>query len=91
MLNYDDDYYSPDYGKIKEASRALTKDDILQRYISDHGFRTSDIRTDDVGCNFFVFDVRCQQNYTATPPIELEFKNEGVVPHYITGHVLVLI
>ena len=30
LLNYDDDNYSQGYGQIKEAFRALTKDDILQ-------------------------------------------------------------
>ena len=29
-LNYDDDDYSQGYAHIKEAFRALTKDDILQ-------------------------------------------------------------
>ena len=30
LLNYDDDDYSQGYSQIKEAFRALTKDDILQ-------------------------------------------------------------
>ena len=34
LLNYDDDDYSQGYHQIKEAFRALTKDDILQPYIS---------------------------------------------------------
>ena len=33
LLNYDDDDYSQGYHQIKEAFRALTKDDILQPYI----------------------------------------------------------
>ena len=41
LLNYDDDDYSQGYSQIKEAFRALTKDDILKPYISDHGFTSS--------------------------------------------------
>ena len=39
LLNYDDDDYSQGYHQIKEAFRALTKDDILQLYISEADFR----------------------------------------------------
>ena len=35
LMNYYDDDYSQGYGQIKEAFRALTKNDILQPYISD--------------------------------------------------------
>ena len=38
---YDDDYYSQGYGRIKELIRALTKDDVLQPYMSDSDFRYS--------------------------------------------------
>ena len=41
LLNYDDDNYSQGYGQIKEAFRALTKDDILQPYITEDDFRSS--------------------------------------------------
>ena len=44
LLNYDDVDYSQGYGQNKEASKAPTKDDILQPYISEHDFRSS---TDD--------------------------------------------
>ena len=39
LLNYDEDEFSQGYGQIKEAIRALTKDDILQPYISEDDFR----------------------------------------------------
>ena len=39
ILHYNDDDYSQAYGQIKEVFRALTKDDILQPYISDNDFR----------------------------------------------------
>ena len=48
LLNYDDDDYNQGYGQIKEAFRALTKDDILQPYISDIDFR-SDNNNNDIG------------------------------------------
>ena len=48
LSNYDDGHYSEIYSQIKEAFRALIKDGILQPYISDHDFRSSNARTDDV-------------------------------------------
>ena len=57
LLNYDDDDYSQAYHHIKEAFRALTKDDILQPYISDDNFRTSNAAANDVGYNLYVFDI----------------------------------
>ena len=41
LLNYNDDDYSQGYGQIKEAFKALTKDNLLQPYISEHDFRSS--------------------------------------------------
>ena len=90
LLNYDDDDYSQGYYQIKEAFRALTKDDILQPYISDDNFRNSNVRADDVGYNLYVFDIRCQKNFTNSKPIKVEFKFEGVVPNDINGYALVL-
>ena len=49
LLNYDDDDYSQGYHQIKEAFRALTKDDILQPYISEADFRRSNAAADDIG------------------------------------------
>ena len=36
LLSYDDDFYSQGYAQIRKAFRALTKDDILQPYVSDN-------------------------------------------------------
>ena len=58
LLNYDDDNYSQGYHQIKEAFRALTKDDILQPYISEEDFRTSNVRIADVGYNLYLFDIK---------------------------------
>ena len=54
----DDDDYSQGYAQIKEAFRALTEDHILEPYMSHDGFRTSNVRADDVGYNLYVFDIK---------------------------------
>ena len=90
LLNYDDDDYSQGYHQIKEAFRALTKDDILRTYISDDDFRSSNAAANDVGYNLYVFDIRNQKNYAASQPIKVEFKFDGVVPNNINGYALVL-
>ena len=90
LLNYDDDDYSQGYHQIKEAFKALTKDEILQPYISDDNFRTSNAAANDVGYNLYVFDIRYQKNFTNSQPIKVEFKFEGVVPNDINGYALVL-
>ena len=56
LLNYDDDEYSQGYGQIKEAFRALTKDDILQPYITEDDFRSSN-NGNDIGYNIYSFDI----------------------------------
>ena len=70
--NDDDNDYSQGYGQIKEVFRVLTKDDILQPYISDHDLSSSSITSDDVSLELNVFDIRFQQNFTASPPIKVE-------------------
>ena len=62
LLNYDDDDYSQGYGQIKEAFKALTKDNILQPYISENDFR-SDKNGNNIGYNIHVFDIRYQKDY----------------------------
>ena len=90
LLNYDGDDYSQGYHQFKEVFRALTKDDILQPYISEEDFRTSNVRAADVGYDLYVFDIRYQKNYTASQPIKVEFKFDGVVPNNVDGYTLVL-
>ena len=89
LLNYDDDDYNQGYGKIKEAFRALTKDDISQPYISDKDFRSSNINN-DIGYILYVFDIRYQKDFENSQPIKVEFKFTGVVPAGIYGYSLVL-
>ena len=90
LLNYDDDDYSQGYHQIKEVFRALTKDDILQPYISEADFRRSNAAANDIGYNLYVLDIRYQKNFTNSQPIKVEFKFEGVVPNDINGYALVL-
>ena len=90
LLNYDDDDYSQGYHQIKEAFRVLTKDDVLQPYISEEDFRTSNVRAADVGYNLYFFDRRYQKKYTASHPIKVEVKFDGVVPNNVNRYALVL-
>ena len=89
LLNYDDDDYNQGYGQIKEVFRALTKDDILQPYISHRDFRSSN-NNNDIGYNLYVFDIRYQKNFENSQPIKVEFKFDGVIPAGIYGYALVL-
>ena len=91
FLNYDDDDdYSQGYSQINEAFKALTKDDILQPYISEDDFRSSNVAANEVGYSLNVFDIRYQKNYTASQPIKVEFKFNGVTPNNVNGYALVL-
>ena len=90
VLNYNDDGYSQGYAQIKEAYKALTKDNLLQPYISEHDFRSSNDDNDD-GYLIYVFDIRYQKNFESSQPINVEFKFDGVIPAgYIYGYALVL-
>ena len=89
LLNYNDDDYSQGYGQIKEAFKALTKDDILQPYISEHDFRSSN-DGNNIGYKIYAFDIRYQKNFESSQPIKVEFKFDGVVPAGIYGYALVL-
>ena len=89
LLNYNDDDYSQGYGQVKEAFKALTKDNLLQPYISDDDFRSSN-NGDNIGYNIYVFDIRYQKNFESSQPIKVEFKFDGVIPANINGYGLVL-
>ena len=89
LLNYNDDDYSQGYEQIKEAFKALTKDNLLQQYISEHDFRSSN-DGDDIGYNMYAFDIRYQKDFESSQPIKVEFEFDGVVPAGIYGYALVL-
>ena len=88
-MNYDNDDYSQGYGLIKEAFKALTKDDILEPYISGHDFRSSN-NGNHIGYNLYVFDIRYQKYFESVQPIKVEFKFSGNVDSGIYGYALVL-
>ena len=47
---------------------------IYLNHISDHDFRSSNVRVDDIGSNLHVFDIICQDIFIPSQPIELEVK-----------------
>ena len=89
LSNYDDDDYSQGYGLIKEAFKALTKDDILQPYISEDDFRSSN-EGNNIGYNIYAFDIRYQKNFENAQPVKVEFKFSENIPAGIYGYALVL-
>ena len=86
LLNYNDDDYSQGYGQIKEA---LTKDNLLQQYISEHDFRASN-DGNYIGYKIYAFDIRYQNNLETSQPIKVEFIFDGVVPAGIYVYASVL-
>ena len=89
LLNCNDDDYSQGYVQIKEAFKALTKDNILQPYISEHNFKSSN-NGNNIGYNIYAFDRRYQKDFESSQPIKVEFKFDGVDPTDIDGYALVL-
>ena len=89
FLNYNDDDYSQGYGKIKQAIKALTNDNILQLYIVEDDFITS-IDGDNIGDNIHSSDIQYQKNFEAGQSVKVEFKLGGVVPARIYGYAVVL-
>ena len=88
-MNYNDDEYRQGYGLIKQAFKDLTKDDILEPYISDNDFRSSN-DGNSIGYNLYLFDIRYQKKFESAQPIKVEVKFDGVVPAGIFGLALVL-
>ena len=89
LFNYDVDDYSQGYGQIKEAFRALTKDNILQPYISEDDF-SSDNNGNNIRYNIHVFDIRYQKNDHSGQSVKVEFKLDTIVPAGVYGYALVL-
>ena len=89
LLNYDDDDYSQGYGQIKEAFRALTKDDILKPYITEDDFRSSN-ESNNIGYNIYAFDIRYQKNFENAQPVKEKFKFSENIIARIYGYALVL-
>ena len=89
LLNYNDDNCSQVYGQIKEAFKALTKDNLLQQYISDNDFRSSN-DGDNIVYNIYAFDIRYQKDFESSQPVKVEFKFDAIIPAGIHGYALVL-
>ena len=89
LLNYDDDDYSQGFGLIKEAFKALTKDDILLPYISEDDFRSSN-EANNIGYNIYAFDIRYQKKFENAQPVKVEFKFSENIAAGIYGYALVL-
>ena len=85
----DDVYNSQAYAQIKEIFRALTKDNVLQPYITEDHFQSSN-DGDNIDYNSHAFDIRYQQKYESGSSVEVQFKLDGVVPAGIYGYALVL-
>ena len=93
LIIYNDDDYSQDYsqgyGQIKEAFKALTKDDILKPFITEDDFRSSN-EGNNIGYNIYAFDIRYQKNFENAQPVKVEFKFSENVVAGIYGYALVL-
>ena len=92
LLNFNDDDFSKGYGQIKEALRAVRKDDILKPYISLNDFRSSNEDTigNDIGYNLYVFHIQYQKNFESAQPKKVEIKFSGNIAAGIYGYALVL-
>ena len=73
LINFDDDGYSQGHGQSKEAFGALTKNNILQPFMSEDDYRASN-DGDDNGYNIHAFDIRYQKKFGSAQPIKVEFK-----------------
>ena len=89
LLNHYHDDYSQGYGQIQTSSEALTKGDILQPYISENDYRSSN-ECNDIGYNKHAFDIRYQKNFENAQPVKVEFKFSENIPAGIYGYALVL-
>ena len=89
LISLDDDNYVQGYGQIKEAFKALTKDDILKSYITEDDFRSSN-EGDNIGYNIYAFDIRYQKNFENAQPVKVEYKLSENIPAGIYGYAIVL-
>ena len=70
---------------MKRRFKALTKDDILQPYISENDFKSSN-DGDKVGYNLYSSDIRYQKNFESAQPIKVEFKFSENLPARLYGY-----
>ena len=89
MLNYDDDDYSQGQVLNKETFKALTKHDILQPYISENDFRSSN-NISEIGYNFYVFVMGYLKNLESAQTIKVEFIFSKKIPAGLYAYALKL-
>ena len=91
LLNYNGDDYSHGYGQIKEAFEALTKDNILQPYITEDDYRSSNVGDDgnEIGYTLHSFDIRYRKIVESGQSVKVEFNFDGVIPAGTYGYALV--
>ena len=89
LINHHDDDYAQRYVQIKEAFRALTKDDILQPYISEDDLRSSN-ESNIIGYIIHAFDIRYQKIFESAQPLKVEFNFSENIPAGMYGYALVL-
>ena len=79
--NYAIDNYSQAYGDIVPCFRHLAKDNILQPYITQKDFITSNNYADgNPGYNLYVFDIPHHQDYSSAQPIKVGLDFRPAVP-----------
>ena len=79
--NYAIDKYSQAYGEIVSCFRHLAKDNILQTYITQKDFVTSDnYPVGNPGYNLYVFDIRHHQDYNSAHSVKVRFDFRPAVP-----------
>ena len=71
------------------AFRSLTKDNILQSYLSEDDFRSS-YEGNNIGYNIHAFDMRYQKKLENAQPVNVEVKFSENFPVGIYGYALAL-
>ena len=87
------DKLSQAYGEIVSLFRHLSRDSIVQPYITKNNFITSNTCPDgNSGYNLCVFDIRHHQNYSSAQPIKVRFDFRPAVPTAtnLLGYALLL-
>ena len=91
--NYAIDKFSQAYGEIVSCFRHLAKDNILQPYITQKDFITSNNYPDyNPGYILYVFDIRHHQDYSSPQPKKVRFDFRPPVPAAtnLIGYALLL-
>ena len=92
LLNYEDDDYSQGNDQIKEAFKALTKDDILKPYQTEDDLdRIMKVIILVIIYTLSIyFDIRYQKNFENAQPVKVEFKFSENIAAGIYAYDLVL-